>query len=267
MDPFYIGLADFKNFNEVTRILKVFRANRPPSLNCQIHVGAMMSRKTLLGLPSKSAAVFPPKEEMADIFAGDDVVPDDVMNCLHYADLSDRANDDLHALLYHAINYCGLGITAIQLDMTWPEAAEIGNAVHASRKQLEVILQIGDKAFEIAHNDPLEMVRRLEDYQGVIQRVLLDRSMGRGIGLKAEKMFPFLTAIQRHLPDLKLGVAGGLGPDTMHLVEPLLEVFPDLSIDAQAQLHPDGDPMKPIDWDRAEAYVIKALKQRSQDPV
>jgi hypothetical protein len=84
--------------------------------------------------------------------------------------------------------------------------------------------------------------------------------MGKGKGMDAEWLLPFAHAIKKRFPEMGIGAAGGLGPETMHLVEPLVEDFPDLSIDAQGRLRPSGSALDPIDWNIAEQYLIKAIK-------
>ena len=46
----------------------------------------------------------------------------------------------------------------------------------------------------------------------------------------------------------------------MNLVEPLVKMFPDLSIDAQGKLRSSGNALDPIDWGMAETYLVKALE-------
>jgi len=123
-----------------------------------------------------------------------------------------------------------------------------------------VILQIGKKAFEEADDDPMEIVRRLEDYSGVIHRVLLDKSVGRGISMDANSLLPFVRIIKEHFPSFGITVARGLGPKSIELVEPLVQEFPDLSIDAQGKLRPSGSALDPIDWKMAGDYLLKGLK-------
>ncbi len=249
----YIGITDFTSFEQVTKMLEVFRRYRSSESQRLLHVGVMMSFKTLNGIETKWSKAFPPKETIADIFGSDDVY-----NCLHYADYdhdTDFFND-----LARAIGYGGIGIHAVQLDMVWPDPGQVASGVHTSRKQVEVILQVGKNAIEAAGNDPGEVVRRLEDYEGVIHRVLLDRSMGQGLGMDATGLIPFARAIRERFPDLGLGAAGGLGPNSIDLVKPLAEEFPDISIDAQGKLRPTGSALDPIDWRMAEAYLVKALE-------
>ncbi len=228
----YIGITDFTAFTQVLDMLEAFRENLPANSRHRLHVGVMMSYKTLHGI--------------------------DVMNCLHYADYKGRPN--LAESLARAIFYGGVGINGLQLDMTWPDPAEIANAVYGSRKHIEVILQVGKFAIEDAHDDPQEVVQRLRDYEGVIHHVLIDKSMGKGLGMDAGAILPFATAIREHFPDLGITAAGGLGPQTMDLVLPLAKEIPDISIDAQGKLRPSGSNLDPVDWDMAEAYLATALQ-------
>ncbi|MEK7520967.1 MAG: hypothetical protein AAB560_02715 [Patescibacteria group bacterium] len=250
MNP-YIGITDFTDFGQVQEMSRVFAAHLPRGSKRALHIGVMMSHKTLHDIPSKWQNAFPSKERIASIFSSDEVY-----NCLHYADYDN--NPDLWKSLATAISYGGIGIHAIQLDMVWPNSGEIANGVHTSRKQIEVILQIGKNALEEVGNDPQRVVERLGDYEGVIHRVLLDKSMGKGLGMDADGLVPFARAIRESFPTLGIGAAGGLGPETIQLVEPLVAAFPDLSIDAQGRLRPSGNALDPIDWGMAGNYLVKA---------
>jgi hypothetical protein len=253
MNTPYIGITDFTDFEQVKAMLEAFEANKPKGSNRKLHIGVMMSYKTLNDIPCKWLKVFPRKELIADIFSSDET-----FNCLHYADYVGQP--DLADTLVKAISFGGIGIHALQLDMVWPDSGVIEHAVHTSRKNIQVILQVGDEALDQVNDDPDELVEMLREYHGIIHRVLLDRSMGRGIGMDADMLLPFARVIKENFPDIGIGVAGGLGPDTMHLVEPFLEEFPDLSWDAQAKLHPDGDILVPIDWKSAKDYLTRSLQ-------
>ncbi len=253
MEP-YIGITDFMSFEQVQKMLTVFAKHLPADSNQKLHVGVMMSYKTLHNIPTKWQTAFPDKKTIASIFSSDQVY-----NCLHYVDYDDES--DLWKSLDLAISYYGgIWIHSLQLDMIWPDPGQIANGLHTSRKQVEVILQIGKNALAESNDDPQEVVRRIGDYEGVIQRVLLDKSMGRGIGLDAQELLPFIRLIRKIFPDLGISVAGGLGPKSIHLLEPLLKEFPDLSFDAQGQLRPSGNALDPIDWDLAGEYLVKALQ-------
>ncbi len=249
-----IGITDFTHVEQVDAMLKMFKIYLPKGSNRKLHVGVMTSYKTLHEIPTKWEKAFPPKETIAGIFSSEETY-----NCLHYADYStDDAN--LPRSLSLAIECCGIGIRAIQLDMPWPDPGQVWDGVDRSRKHLEVILQVGRKALDEVQNDPQALVEKLGEYEGVIHRVLLDKSGGEGRGMDAAGLLPFARAIRENFPKLGLIVAGGLGPDTMHLVVPIIREFPDTSIDAQGKLRPSGNAMDPIDWHMAGRYLFNALQ-------
>ena len=193
-----------------------------------------------------------PKENIAEIFSSDQTY-----NCLHYADYDNKTD---FRTLSQAIFYGGTYIHALQLDMIWPDPGMIASGVHTSRRHIEVILQIGKNALQEAGNNPRVVVEKVSDYEGVIDRVLLDKSMGKGIGMDAYGLIPFIRAIRKRFPKLGIVAAGGLGPKTTYLAEPLVKEFPDLSIDAQSKLRPSQNALDPINWDMAENYLIEALE-------
>lgn len=253
MNP-YIGITDFMNFGQVQDMLKVFAAHLPKGSSRRLHVGVMMSRKTLRGIPTRWQNVFPPNEKIAEIFSATNAY-----NCLHYAD-SDHDPELGKNLTQAVVFYGGVLIHALQLDLTWPDPVQVACGVNDTCKNIEVILQIGRRAFDQVGNDPQILVQKLAGYEGIINRVLLDKSMGQGLGMDAISLIPFAQAIREAFPTLGIGAAGGLGPETIRLVEPLARSFPDLSIDAQGRLRPSGNALDPIDWNMAGNYLIKAIQ-------
>ncbi len=251
----YIGICDFMSVEQASEMLKVLHQHRRHGSERQLHVGVMMSYKTMKGLETRWSKAFPPKERVSSIFWIDS---EDISNCLHYIDYEHDL--DLARNLYDAIMHGGPYLNAVQLDMIWPDPSEVFKAVHASRKPLEVILQIGRQAIEEAKNDPSIIVNKLDDYNGTVHRVSLDKSMGQGKGLNADELLPIARLIHERFPEMGLTVTGGLGPATMHLIEPFIKEFPDVSIDAQGRLRPSGNAMDPVDWNLATTYLIKALE-------
>lgn len=245
----YVGITKFTQFSQVRAMRRVFARYAATPATRALHVGAMMSYKTLHGIPSKWTNVFPDKENIADIFASADPK---IYNCLHFADY-DGLTD--FKVLCQAITCGGIHLKALQLDMIWPDPGWIWLGTHASRRPLEVILQIGRRAFYEAGDCPEGVVEKLEDYEDVVHRILLDRSGGEGIGMDARRLLPFARAIRKRFPRFGLVVAGGLGPDTMDLAKPLIEEFPDISIDAQGKLHT---------WNMAANYLRAALRMCNQ---
>lgn len=250
----YIGITDFMNLRQVLAMLDVFKKNLPEGSKRKLHVGVMMSYKTLHSIASRWQNAFPPKESIADIF-----MSAETYNCLHIADYDGMPGLGRETLV-PALYYAGELVHAVQLDMVWPDPSEIALGVHSSRKNVEVILQVGRKALAVVKNDPQLLVEKLRSYDGVVNRVLLDKSGGEGRGMDAKGLLLFARAIKEHFPGLGLVVAGGLGPTTMHLVEPLIKEFPDVSIDAQGRLRPSGNALDPVDWNMAGGYLVRALE-------
>lgn len=147
----YVGITDFMNIDQVKKMHEIFQKHISKKQERKLHVGVMMSRKTLHNIETRFSKAFPAKENIADIFGCDEVY-----NCLHYADYS-KDDLDFARSLSLAISYGGIGIHAVQLDMIWPDPGQIADGVYRSRKRIEVILQIGKNAIELANI----MIRKL----------------------------------------------------------------------------------------------------------
>jgi hypothetical protein len=256
MEAPYIGITDFTCFDEVAAMLEIFRDAKPANSNRILHVGVMTSYKVLHNIGTSWKDVWPHPEEWRDIFSASEAY-----NCLHYADFGDTKNDNglrqYQGLCKVWSLWRDCGANAIQLDMTWPDPEFL--EVFSTSDQ-EVILQVGKEAFDLIDNDPRKLVEKITSYRGRVSRFLLDKSGGKGEGLDAEDLRPFLRAIREVHPHLALSVAGGLGPDSLHLVEPLIDEFPNLSIDAQGRLRASRDAHDPINWGMAGRYIVKALQ-------
>lgn len=251
----YIGVTDVISRKQAERLLKVFKAHLPKDSEHRLHIGAMTSYKVMNGLPTKFEKAFPKTRDIAGIF-----LPDGAYNCVHYIDYCGHGRPSFEDDLAKVISLGGDNLHAVQLDMIWPDPELIAKIKDGHVKNVEIILQIGGKAFDEVDEDPDELAERLDDYNGVVDRILLDRSMGTGKVMDAEWLLPFGSAVRKRFPKIGLIAAGGLGPDTLQAVEPLLDEFPGLSIDAEVQLKKIKDTLEPLDMDLAEQYLIKAIK-------
>lgn len=249
----YIGITDFMNLGQVRRMQRLFKRHLAPASKRKLHVGVMMSRKTLYGLETKWANVFPPKENIAKIFSSRKT-----MNCLHYADFGNDAK--LSQSLARAISFGGKGINALQLDMVWPDPDRVAKGLLFCGRPIEVILQVNTVSLKKVRDSPKNLIKKLKRYDGIIQRVLLDKSMGQGQWMDPAEMLIYIQTINDELPELGIGVAGGISPKRIILLAELAKRFPNISIDAQGQLRPSGSALDPIDWKIAGRYIIEALK-------
>lgn len=246
----YIGITDFTSYGETVAAQQEFERLGGTLRGHLLHVGVMMSRKTLNNIPSKWSKIFPKNRDIANIFVKDE----HTLNVLHYADYD---GVDVAKNLAKATELGYSEMDALQLDMIWPDPAVIKN-YHRDYPDKKIILQINSKSLVIVDHDPDKLLERLNLYGKSVNYVLLDMSMGRGIGLNTDQLLPYLKKIDH--PDRHLAVAGGLCAEKLHLIEPLVEQFPDLSIDAQSKLRPSGSAMDPIDWSMARDYLEGAIK-------
>lgn len=253
----YIGITDFTTREQTLGMLDYFQMVSRFNMPHKLMVGVMMSYKTLNGMETKWSKAFPPNNQIADIFVQHPLA----LNTLHYADYT---NSDVFNSLGRAISLGGIDIDALQLDMVWPHPGDVMNAVHASRRRVSVILQVGKNAMEEANNDPREVIDRLNDYTDVIDGVLFDKSMGQGKPMDPDVLVDYVAAVYEHIPKLRVAVAGGLGPTTMGIVEPLVSLFPDISIDAQGRLRSSCNALDPIEWNLAEMYLEEAVRLYSK---
>jgi len=248
-DP-YIGITDFTDSSQVQTMLEVFQKAFPEANERKLMVGVMMSHKTMNKLESKWLAVFPPAEKVADIF----IRHPQLLNTLHYADYDGR---DVFRSLTQAAKFGGPNLDALQLDMVWPDPPSVISFKGVYR-QLKLVLEINEAAFAKADNSPVRLIRLLHEYAGVLDYVLLDKSMGRGLGLDEKFLRPFIERLTIAAPHFGVAVAGGLGPNSMSLAARLLADYPQLSIDAQGQLRPNGSALEPVDWGIAAEYLRQA---------
>lgn len=89
--------------------------------------------------------------------------------------------------------------------------------------------------------------------------VLIDMSAGKGKELEWARTEEILTALVPFTESpysLKLAVAGGLAADNVHLLKSLLDIYPELSIDAEGRLRDELG----LDLDATLTYVEEALK-------
>jgi phosphoribosylanthranilate isomerase len=198
---------------------------------------------------------FPAPRLIGDLFFNDPRV----INLVHYSTEEGKENVILEDMLeIHKL--AGSNLHGFQLNIPWPDVSLLKEYRADTRADTYIVLQIGQKAVEMVGDTPQGVVDALSHYVGFIDAILLDPSGGRGQPFNTARAREFLTAIAKQGWDISLGVAGGLGPDTLHLVEPLIPEFPELNIDAQGQLR---DAEFNLDIEKMQTYLQKALRMFS----
>lgn len=260
----YFGVCDVYSPEEAVAMAEELRRDRK-SPNRKVMVGVMTHPLALhpdVDDPYEVRKVFPAREQLAGGFTEDP----DVLNTIHYADLyGPNAGQNVFENLELCVEYGREHLDAIQLDLTWPKPHEI-KKFKEKNPDIFIILQVGKFALKEVECDPQAVVDRLREYDDSIDFVLLDMSMGKGKGMEAGRLLPLLRIFRKELPYLGLAVAGGLGPDSVDLLKPIAEEFPNVSIDAQGNIKRDAPKdalghmvsTHPADLGRSKEYIKKS---------
>lgn len=251
----YIGITDFETPEQVNQMIVVFdeaQEKYPSSILRKLMIGVMISYKTLNNIESRWSDIWVKKELIKFLF----VKHTSVYNALHYADYEGDTN--LKHLL-RATEYGGENIQSLQLDMIWP-SVEMLAEFKKERPAIELILQVGKPAFKKINDDPAWLVRKLKEYEGIIEFVLLDKSMGQGKAMNADELLIYFKAIVSSGLNMGLAGAGGLGPKTVRIAQPLFDYHKSMSVDAQTGLKTNHNLEEPTNWSMATNYLIELFK-------
>jgi len=215
-------------------------------------VGVLASWKSLQAIPLKSTW----QNRMAnpniikDLFVSNKRV----LNLVHFnteANQKDHYREDMLKIKRLA----GPNFNGFQLNMAWPDIVELQRYRSFMGYQDRIVLQLGRRALELADNSPRKTASLLSPYSTSINDILFDPSGGKGQPFNVNTAYNFLSAIADRGWDIGMGVAGGLGPNSLDLLEPLIEKFPDLNIDAEGKLR---DSEGNLDLQAVKNYLDQA---------
>ena len=243
----YIGVTDFVSHEQVLQAVECI----PESLNRRLHVGVMMSYKTLHGIPTETGweGIWPRGDALHAIFQPHMRV----FNVLHFADYGQpylTTSDDLILACQEA----GPHLRGLQLDMIWPQAQLIRD-VKVELPHLEIILQLGKKALGQMEDSGGYLGIELTRYLDCVDYFLIDWGMGKGVPMDLRIVQGYLYDALRVLTQDRLAVAGGLGPMSYMVLEDIFKKYLNVSCDAQGQMRSTGKATDPIEMERVCGYV------------
>lgn len=131
---------------------------------------------------------------------------------------------------------------ALQFDMLpWHTSPQLFDFLERTKAEtnLSIILQAHQQSME--YYKPDELARSLGKYAHVLEYVLLDSSHGKGVRLDTAKLSPYVEALfnEGALSGVGIGIAGGLsGSVVAEALPAMIRAYPELSWDAEGQLHP-----------------------------
>jgi len=240
----YIGITGFMTNEEVNTMLNLM----PPSSDRLLMAGVLASWKTMY--ENKVSGRYPNIKNISKIFAQHSLA----LNLIHY---HTKNTDTLCDQLVSLTKFGGENLHGFQLNFTWPPISELTKYRSICRDYI-IVMVVTNQAFEDTEYSPELLASRIEDYKGLVDYILLDRSGGYGIYLDTEFMREYLDILYTKDSNIGIGIAGGLSDSTLHLVEPLMADFPDLSIDAEDKLRNPYDDSLNLGF--ARNYLCSALK-------
>lgn len=237
----YAGITGITTRSQSEAIIEIAEEIGWPR-DYKLMIGALASYKGLafgkLANPNQYVYV----DDIDTILIGDSRV----LNLVHYnsraAGLFAQIRDVIKRVTY---------ADGVQLNIAWPDRYQLQRL--RERIYTTVVLQIGPNAYKMA-GDPLKLIVKLENYRGLIDYVLIDPSGGLGrsfdVGFATDVLGELIQADLGY----RLGIAGGLGPDNVDKLEPLLSTFEGYALcwDAQSRLR-DGEDR--LDLGRCRDYL------------
>jgi hypothetical protein len=254
----YIGITGFMALHEVVAA----HGHMSRASTHRLMVGVLMSSKTLAGQRNSHPGRYPRREAVAGIFVSETRV----LNLVHYhPEDPTTLVDDAQRI----VTLAGPRLDGFQFNTPWPDPSRIA-AIRHMFPELFIVLQVGPAAMErislIRNGCMKEFTLALARYGPSIDAVLIDPSGGTGTLFDPQEAARWLRAA-REVPGLEIGVAGGLGPHTAHLVKPLIKEFPKLNIDAEGRLR--TQPSDALDLLAVKTYLAgahSALGGTSKNP-
>ncbi len=240
----YIGITGFMDQSEVRKVL----AALPDATTHRLMVGVLMSSVTLLGGRSDQPNRYPAAAAVGNIFARHPRA----LNLLHYHTVSTGAA--LASEMRDARRFAGAACDGFQLNVKWPAPAALRSYRDESSSRDVIVLQCGPAALAEAPQ-AAQLAGRVAEYSGLIDYVLVDGSAGRGEPLSIGFAQEAFAELRKAVPEMGIGVAGGLTAASVERLAALIGADPDFSIDAEGRLRNADDH---LDVEAAIQYLTAA---------
>lgn len=153
-------------------------------------------------------------------------------------------------------------LTGVQYDMVpWTDDdMDISKLITTTKETMgeDIVVTLQCQGAIMERHSPRDVSERLKRMDD-LAFVLFDSSCGRGMPMNTEQLLPYIqaTADTADLAHIGIAVGGGLNAENVHMKMPLLlREFPQLSWDAEGQLHPvNRQGERPLDMDVCRAYL------------
>jgi hypothetical protein len=249
----YIGITGFMSRQEVDAVL----AALPEYSDRLVMIGVLASNKTIRWEENKWPKRYPKPDTLGDIFPPHGG-RHKVLNLIHF---NTKEQTAFYCDLCQTQALAGPHFDGFQLNMPWPDKEVLAlfkkSVLFEGKK---IVLQCGKKALEVCDHKPEKIVKRVRDYRDLVDYVLIDPSGGRGELFDVEfawNCFYGLGSIE----GLGYGIAGGLNPENLYRLSPLLQDFARISIDIETGVRDAEDN---FDVEKGKEFLDKSHTMFSQ---
>jgi len=194
----YIGITGFKSYEEVVDFNR--RVSGHP-------VGYLMygftSSNKRLADPVSSGKTSP---SLCKLGAAIAAVPTQHLPMVHYhTPNQDKLADEILSLF----EFCMLdpARVGLQINALWPEHRQLERLQHFT-----ITLQLPAKALAVEN---IVLIDKLQSYKDLVEYALIDPSSGQGVDFNIDRAANLLRMMQRQVPQIIPGVAGGFSPSNV----------------------------------------------------
>ena len=200
----YIGITGFRTVEEVRQI--------------NDHVSRLPVGYFMFGITSSNKRLADPTSQggtsprLLDINSLVKEIDTHNLPMIHY--YSSNSQEQLADEVVALFDYCRLDnyCVGLQINALWPLPHQIENMRKAFEPQFKITMQLPQAAL-VANND--QIIKRLREYDGLIQYVLIDPSGGLGVDFNAVKAGELMLEINNQFDSITPGVAGGFSDDNV----------------------------------------------------
>jgi hypothetical protein len=250
----YIGVTGFTKVEDVRKASTFYRYEALLHDDSRLFmIGVVVTYKSLRGIPMKEkwAKQTPSPENISSLF----LPGNRTLNLVHFSTEKESIPAEVLTDMRRAISLGGEHCHGIQINMDWPSVSML-EGLKESSGYPRVVLQISRAAAAMMGDDPKKILNEIEKYVGLIDDVLFDPSGGEGTSLDPKRARVLLVEGYMRGYDLGYGVAGGLGPHSLDLVDKLITEFPKMSIDSQGKQRNESNELDP---ERVKKYLERSL--------
>lgn len=259
----YVGVSGVVSLEQQTEIIDTFHESELPNYGRRLLLGVKAVHKTqYLDIENKYGPEWYPVGEEA--FANAVAPSPDTTKSANIAQVyldTDHVGDPAYrdAFSRRIMERGASWLNGVQFDMLpWHDDAAMLPFLEQLKSEYDtqLLLQCHSEAMETL--GPREVVRRLGRYAHILDYILFDASHGKGVRLNTEALRPFVDEAYSSGKLESVGIAAAGGLNAMVVRDDLPELvnkYPDLSWDAEGQLHPvNTQGRRPLDRQAVREY-------------